>query len=50
VVKEKKAKRKGSQYGIATGNRSIKVTSQGKVLYQKKIFVSAQEVKQIMLP
>jgi len=50
VVKEKKAKRKGRQYGIATGNRSIKVTSEGKVLYQKKIFVSAQEVKQILLP
>jgi len=50
VVKEKRSKRKGCQYGIATGNRSIKVTSQGKVLYQKKIFVSAQEVKQITLP
>lgn len=50
VVKAKKAKRGGSQYGIATGNRSIKVTSQGQVLYQKKIFVSAQEVKQIQLP
>lgn len=50
VVKEKRSKRKGSQYGIATGNRNIKVTSEGKVLYQKKIFVSAQEVKQILLP
>lgn len=50
VVKEKRSKRKGCQYGIGTGNRSIKVTSQGKVLYQKKIFVSAQEVKQILLP
>ena len=50
VVKEKRSKRKGSQYGISTGNRNIKVTSEGKVLYQKKIFVSAQEVKQILLP
>jgi hypothetical protein len=50
VVKAKKASRKGKQYGIATGTRSIKVTSEGKVLYQKKIFVSSQEVKQIILP
>jgi len=50
VIKNKRAKRKGKQYGISTGNRSIKVTSGGKVLYQKKIFVSAQEVKQIQLP
>lgn len=50
VIKEKKAKRKGRQYGVATGTRSIKVSSQGKVLYQKKLFLSAQEVKQILLP
>lgn len=50
VVKAKKASRKGKQYGISTGARSIKVTSEGKVLYQKKIFVSSQEVKQIILP
>ena len=50
VVKEKSAKRKGTQYGVKTGPRSIKVTSGGKTLYQKKIFVSTQEVKQIILP
>lgn len=50
VVREKKSKRKGTQYGIKTGPRSIKVTYRGKVLYQKKIFVSSQEVKQIILP
>ncbi len=50
VVKAKKASRRGTQYGIATGTRNLKVTSGGKVLYQKKIFVSTQEVKQIMLP
>ncbi len=50
VVKAKKASRRGTQYGIATGTRNLKVTSEGKVLYQKKIFVSTQEVKQIMLP
>lgn len=50
VVKSKKANRRGTQYGIATGTRDIKVTSDGKTIYQKKIFVSTQEVKQIVLP
>lgn len=50
VVKAKKANRRGTQYGIATGTRDIKVTADGKVIYQKKIFVSTQEVKQILLP
>lgn len=38
VVKEKSAKRKGTQYGVKIGPRSIKVTSGSKTLYQKKIF------------
>lgn len=50
VVKAKKSNRRGTQYGIATGTRDIKVTSEGKTIYQKKIFVSTQEVKQIVLP
>lgn len=50
VVKSKKSNRRGTQYGIATGTRDIKVTSEGKTIYQKKIFVSTQEVKQIVLP
>lgn len=50
VVKEKSAKRKGTQYGVRTGARSIKVTSGDRTLYQKKIFVSPQEVKNIILP
>ncbi len=50
VVKAKKANRRGTQYAIGTGARTIKVTSDGKTLYQKKIFVSTQEVKQIILP
>lgn len=50
VVKEKSSKMKGTQYGVKTGTRNIKVTSGGKTLYQKKIFVSTQEVKQIILP
>ncbi len=50
VVKQKKSNRRGSQYGISTGARSLKVSYEGRILYQKKIFVSTQEVKQIVLP
>ena len=50
VVKAKKANRRGTQYGIATGTRTLKVSRDGKVIYEKKIFVSTQEVKQIILP
>lgn len=50
VVKQKQSMRKGTQYGVATGTRNLKVTYNGKVLYQKKVFLSTQEVKQITLP
>ena len=50
VVKSKKANRRGTQYGIGTGTKSLVVKCDGKTLYQKKIFVSTQEVKQIILP
>jgi len=50
VVEERKSNRKGTRYGVKTGTRSIKVTCDGKTLYGKKIFVSTQEVKQIILP
>ena len=50
VVKSSKANRRGSQYGITVGTRNITVSYDGKNIYQKKIFVSTQEVKQIMLP
>ncbi len=50
VVKSKKSNQRGTQYGIATGTRDIKVTFDGKTIYQKKIFVSTQEIKQIILP
>lgn len=50
VVKQKRATRRGTQYGIATGTRYLTVTFEGKTLYSKKIFVSTQEVKQIILP
>jgi hypothetical protein len=50
VVKQKNANRKGTQYSIATGTRSLKVSSNGKIIYQKKLFLSTQEVKHIILP
>ena len=50
AVKGRKAHRRGTQYGISAGRHTIKVSSDGKTLYQKEIFVSTQEVKQILLP
>ncbi len=50
VVKSKKASRKGTAYAIPTGRKKIKVTSRGRTLYEKEIFVSAQETKFITLP
>lgn len=50
VVKQKHANRKGTQYGVSTGTRALKVSCDGKVIYQKKLFLSTQEVKQIILP
>lgn len=50
VVKQKKSNRRGTQYGVGVGNRTLKVTCEGKTIYQKRIFLSAQEVKKITLP
>lgn len=50
VVKQKNANRKGTSYGVATGRRKVKVQRDGKTLYDKEIFVSSQETKQIILP
>lgn len=50
VVQEKDSRRKGIQYGVKTGLRSIKITNGEKILYQKKIFISTQEIKNIILP
>lgn len=50
VVKPKTANRKGTQYGVATGRRNIKVTFEGKTVYQKQLFLSSQETKIINLP
>ncbi len=50
VVKEKKSNRKGMQYSVSTGTRQIKVEKDGKILYEKSIFLSSQETKKIILP
>ncbi|MBO6012703.1 MAG: hypothetical protein J6P82_04205 [Bacteroidales bacterium] len=51
VVSEKKAHRKGTAYRVAPGTRSLTVKdNQGKILYQKQIFLSTQETKKILLP
>ncbi len=50
VVKPKTANRKGTQYGVATGSRNIKVTFEGQTIYQKQLFLSSQETKIIQLP
>ncbi len=50
VVKPKIANRKGTQYGVATGRRSITVTFNGQIVYQKQLFLSSQETKIINLP
>ncbi len=50
VVKPKTANRKGTQYGVATGRRSITVTFNGQTIYQKQLFLSSQETKIINLP
>lgn len=50
VVKAKKSNRRGTQYGVSTGRRTISVKCEGKTLYSKQLFLSAQETKQIILP
>ena len=50
VVKPKTANRKGTQYGVATGNRQITVKFNGETIYSKRIFLSSQETKVINLP
>lgn len=50
TVSEKKSNRRGNQYGVTTGAKDIKVSYNGQTLYQKKLFLSTQEVKQINLP
>jgi len=50
VVKARKANRRGTQYGVSTGRKNITVQYEGRTIYNKQIFLSSQETKQILLP
>ena len=50
VVKPKTANRKGTQYGVATGNRHVTIKFNGQTIYSKQLFLSSQETKIINLP
>ncbi len=50
VHKDLARKVKGEVYAISTGTHKIAVSYKGKLLYQKQIFISAQETKKIVLP
>ena len=50
IVPSEKANRWGTQYSVTPGRHDIVVKKGDKVLYQKSIMTSAQEVKQILLP
>lgn len=49
VIKDKVAYMKGEVYSISTGTHSLKISYKGTVLYEKQIFVAAQETKKIVL-
>lgn len=49
VNKDKVGYMKGEVYAISTGKHLLKVTHKGIVLYEKQIFVAAQETKKIVL-
>lgn len=49
VNKDKVGYMKGEVYAISTGTHVLKVSYDGKVLYEKQIFVAAQETKKIVL-
>ena len=40
----------GKVYAISTGPHVVSVVHNGEMIYQKQIFVSAQETKKIILP
>lgn len=50
VIKEKKGTIKRDIYAIAKGKRKIKVSYNGNIIYEREVFVSAQETKKIELP
>lgn len=50
VQKDHSDRPKGKIYAISTGPHVVSVVHNGEKIYQKKIFVSAQETKKIILP
>lgn len=50
VNKKKDTKVRGTVYAISTGQHNLKVFSKSQLIYQKQIFVTAQETKTIELP
>ena len=50
TVKNRKSNRRGTQYSVQTGKRHVKVAFEGQTLYDKYVFLSTQEVKEITLP
>jgi hypothetical protein len=50
VQKQKTSNRRGTQYTAPTGNHQLIVTCDGQTLYNKKVFLSTQQVKTITLP
>ena len=50
VNKDHADRPKGKVFAIATGNHSLTVSYNSKVIYKKQIFVSSQETKRIILP
>jgi hypothetical protein len=50
VNKDHADRPKGKVYAISTGNHTITVSYNSKIIFKKQIFVSSQETKKIMLP
>lgn len=50
TVKAKKSNRRGTQYTVKTGTRHLVVKEGGNVIYDKKLFLSSGETKEIQLP
>ncbi|WP_395050769.1 hypothetical protein [Flavobacterium sp.] len=50
VYKDKTGRMLGEVYSISTGNHILKVYYENKMIFNKQIFISAQESKKIILP
>ncbi len=50
TVKNRKSNRKGTQYSVQPGNRNVSVSREGQVIYQRQLFLSPREVREILLP